>query len=62
MLNTLQYIRLAPVWTRSRSVISDGVQKATGEASEWGGSTHVQRVLVHDDMGHAVCHQTTGVT
>lgn len=27
-----------------------------------GGSTYVQRVLVDDDEGHAVCHQTTGVT
>jgi len=27
-----------------------------------GGSTHIQRVLVDDDEGHAVCHQTTGVT
>lgn len=26
------------------------------------GSTHVQRVLVDDDMGHAMCHQTTWVT
>lgn len=27
-----------------------------------GGSTHVQRVLVDDDKGHAVCHQATRVT
>lgn len=26
------------------------------------GSTHIQRVLVDDDMGHAMCHQTTWVT
>lgn len=27
-----------------------------------GGSTHIQRVLVDDDEGHAMCHQTTWVT
>ena len=36
----------------------DGGRGAGGR----GGSTHIQRVLVDDDEGHAVCHQATGVT
>lgn len=33
-----------------------------GQREEGGWSTHVQRVLIDDYEGHAVCHQATGVT
>lgn len=35
----------------------------TNRWSKWEeASTHIQRVLVDNDMGHAMCHQTTRVT
>lgn len=47
----------SPHCTKSTGTLIKG-----GHRVERWGSTHVERVLVDDDEGHAMCHQTTRVT